>query len=588
MKTSELIQQGKYTNSEALSFDGNRTLAKFLGCRWEPASKSWLAQGAVIDSEIIDVINGFAVIETVKELENNMVETAEIYVISFEENYLAKNEKFRWNPSLKVWEKNRGIAPKTKEEIKEISFSDCSGYPEITNEQLEEVGIKTALYDFQLKAVAKMVTQKKLINASDLGNGKSAMGITATFLLMKELKLRNLVIICPASLKYNWKAEILKHTRYPEEKIFVCDSKNMDKVHEYRKGIIIINYDILEKFEETLMANVIDVDTAFICDEAHYIKNPDAKRTKSFRYLTSKAPVLFLLTGTPISKNASDIYTMADAVDAPIAQLPFSAFEKRYCFEKTITVPVKGRMKEVKQYHGIKNDKELRLALFPYMLRFEAKEVDLPDYLTQSHSIVLTNAQYKEINKAVQEILKESNDLDKALKASIGEADTNDIAFGSLKRLLADCKVKNTVEFVKTLMETNEEQQVVVYSDHVDSAKKLAEELKAGLITGSTGVEARNEIVTKFQAGELKVLVGTSAIATGLTLTASNILVVNDCSWNATTDMQLAKRIHRIGQEKRCIRYNIEMLPTFGIFDIDRHINKLLAEKIATMQKMQG
>jgi SNF2 family DNA or RNA helicase len=555
----------QYQKKQELSFEGNNAFAKFLGYKFNWSSKAWEQEKAPKEPEIYDVEDGFAVV-----LDKDFL----ICVVDFKHKHIAKEAGFSWNAESKTWRKK---APSGKN-FEKVDFSKIEQTP-VSQQELEKVGVVTHLYDFQRAAVAKTIAQKSMLNACEMGNGKSIISI-ASFLMMRK-EAEKLLIVCPVSLKINWKNEFLKHTKCFKDKDFYFWGKKSKQKGDAKSPVQIINYDILDKFKDELVEQKF---AHIICDESHYLKNSAAKRTEALFYIKNESKIksLQLLTGTPIGGKAAELWTSVALCDIDA----FSFYGEDTFKEEFSNKVTKffGR-KMVTTYQGVKNAPELRAGLYPKMLRFEAKEVALPNFMKMAHLVEVPKAQIKKIEALIKELDLNESQLEALIES---QSENSKVAFATLKSLLALIKVPQTVEFVKSLLE-DDTQQVVVYSDHRASAQALAKAFgkKAGLLMGGCSGEERQKAVDDFQAGKIKVLVGTSAIATGLTLTAANILVINDSSYNVSTNKQLYKRIHRIGQEKRCIAYKVIVNNEIKNFpDLDRIISKILDKKEAVIDKI--
>jgi len=571
-----------------LCFDTTIAAAKAMGFEFRATSKKWVrpCSKPIKIFKIIDIIKNknaeslLIIVEISKDEKCQRL----MAICAFDDKEVARKNGFQWDPKDKIWAKEvQKEKEVSKEPEKEVCFSDIQETP-ISQEECNAVGIKTELYEFQRKAVAKMVAQKTCYNGSDMGNGKSLMAIVATLVTNPS----RILIVCPATLKFNWKNEVLKHTSIKKEEIFILDTKNQEKYKNEK--IIIVNYDILEKMQEFLKALKF---SHVICDEFHFAKNPNAKRTQALEKIIEKIEYKFFLSGTPITKNAADFFTASKSLGMQLPQ-DFSAFREEYCYKKKIQIPT--MRTPITQYFGLKNEKIFRNLIHEKYFRFESKEVKLPDYIFQDFILESTEKETKDFEKMIFEYFKEKGEKGglegQALEGFLYEMmNGQDPSLMTIKSRLALLKAPKTVKFALDLLE-DEDQKLVIYSDHLDSSEKilsllLKSKIRACKIDGSSSQKDREEAVKAFQEeGDLQVLVGTSAIATGLTLTAANIMVLNDRSWNIAVNEQLAKRIHRIGQDKRCMQYNmiIELSETFNI---DKLITKLLKEKALTFSKFK-
>jgi SNF2 family DNA or RNA helicase len=132
---------------------------------------------------------------------------------------------------------------------------------------------KRPLLSHQKEAIQKLLENKKFILADDMGLGKTTSSIVAAL----ESGAKKILIICPATLKINWKREI---ENYSDRSIFIAEGKQFSTEHDF----VIINYDIIKNFHDAKKKDESQILGAnfdlVIIDEAHYIKNAQAQRTK--------------------------------------------------------------------------------------------------------------------------------------------------------------------------------------------------------------------------------------------------------------------------------------------------------------------
>ena len=147
--------------------------------------------------------------------------------------------------------------------------------------------------EHQKEAIKSLVENKKFILADDMGLGKT----TSTIIGALETGAKKILIICPASLKINWQREIQNYTDRPTS---IIEGKKWED-----GDFVIINYDIIKNFhdvnkksESVILNNKFDL---IIVDEAHYIQNKQAQRTKLANDLCDKIERVWLLTGTPMT-----------------------------------------------------------------------------------------------------------------------------------------------------------------------------------------------------------------------------------------------------------------------------------------------
>ena len=200
-----------------------------------------------------------------------------------------------------------------------------------------------------------------------MGLGKT----TSTIIAALETGAKKVLIICPASLKINWQREI---ENYSDRRTSIIEGKKWDD-----GDFVIINYDIIKNFHDDKKRNdSLILKSNFdlvIVDEAHYIQNKQAQRTKLINDIGRRVDRVWLLTGTPITSRPINYFNLLDLVDSPVAQ-NWMAYVKRYCegFQ------FQAGKRKIWNVSGASNLEELRDRTAPLVLRrLKENILDLPD-----------------------------------------------------------------------------------------------------------------------------------------------------------------------------------------------------------------
>jgi SNF2 family DNA or RNA helicase len=191
--------------------------------------------------------------------------------------------------------------------------------------------------EWQPKAIESLLANDKFILADDMGLAKTSSSIMAAL----ELGVKKILIVCPASVKINWKKEIRFYTDRP---VLIVEGRKWGSTYDF----YIINYDILKNYHTTDKKDENDdikliekenFELAII-DEAHYASNTSANRTKLINDILKGVPKIWLLTGTPMTNRPINYYNLLKLVDSPVA-LNWQHYVKRYC--KGFRMKVNGR-----------------------------------------------------------------------------------------------------------------------------------------------------------------------------------------------------------------------------------------------------
>jgi SNF2 family DNA or RNA helicase len=434
--------------------------------------------------------------------------------------------------------------------------------------------LTTRPYDYQIESAEFLFQKRWAMTADEMGLGKSLQAVTVIASLAVSKPNCKCVVVCPASLKINWSREFVKFA--PHISTHVC-TKAKDIPKAFSTNVVIINFEQLIKAGHLFR----DVD-AVICDEAHYLSNSYAKRSRLFRdYVESNCPdYVLLLTGTPIKNRVPELYSLLRILECcygtpngvKISKLykNYNEFCGYFCHEIVKPLPT-GQF--VKEFVGSKNEGELVEILSDKMIRHTIDEhIKLPP-------VTKTVLEFEAPPDAA-ELLKE---LLEEWEYFLAHKSTKTMS--GTKAWSATRKAPFTIERVMQLSEC-EALPVLIFSDHVASSKVIAsalyeKKLRIGLITGETPQASRQGIIDAFQGGKLDVLVATiPTLQAGVTLTRANRIIFNDLPWEPASLEQASKRIHRIGQDRPCF------IDVISYTDIDATISKLLLSKIRTIDKI--
>ena len=391
----------------------------------------------------------------------------------------------------------------------------------------------------QKEAIQKLVENKKFILADDMGLGKT----TSTIIAALESGAKKVLIICPATLKINWKREI---ENYSDKSVFIAEGKNFSTEHDF----VIINYDIIKNFHDTKKkAESQILDSNFdlvVVDEAHYIKNATAQRTKLINDIVKKVDRIWLLTGTPMTSRPIDYFNLLSLIDSPVAK-NWMAYAIRYC--QGYQFNVGGR--KVWNVMGASNLEELRDRTLGLTLRRLKEDVlDLPDKIITPVYLRLKSKLYEEVMGDYYNWYEGNPEESKSLTVQFTK-------LTKVRQIIADEKIAQTIELAENIIEQNK--KVIIFCNFTDSLNKIVEHFgKAAVkVDGSMSKHERQHSVDSFQdSDKIKVFVGNiKAAGVGLTLTAAEAVIMNDLSFLPSDHAQAEDRAYRYGQKNNVLVY---------------------------------
>lgn len=433
----------------------------------------------------------------------------------------------------------------------------------------------TALFPYQVEGALFLAQRGRALLADEPGLGKTAQAIAAC----DSLDARKVRVICPASVVDNWKREFMRFQNMPREMYSWGD-----KAWATRPFVNVCSYDRAAR--EAAAMPAVDV---LILDEAHYLKNPKAKRTKAVfgpkcdgtGGLVERAKHVFLLTGTPAPNNPAELWpmlraVMPGAIDTNGRPASYWGFVERYCR----TVDNGFGIKIV----GGKNLDKLKANLQPYVLRRKKTEVlkDLPPIRFDTLPLSSESA-LRALRGYGQEIDLIRKALERKGADGLAEIATH---VASLRRVIGLSKVGPVVDWVTEWLEAGGE-KIVLFAYHRDVLAQMQDAFasQAVTVTGSTASEDRQGAVDAFQNDpNTRIFLGQiTAAGTGVTLTAASDLLFVESSWVPAENEQAAMRIHRIGQKNACL---VRFASLVGSLDED--IQRACMRKAADIAKLFG
>jgi len=390
--------------------------------------------------------------------------------------------------------------------------------------------------EHQRTAIEKLVGSKRFILADDMGLGKT----TSTIIAALETYIKKILIICPASLKINWEREIKNYT---DRSVYICEGKNFSPEHDF----VIVNYDIIKNFydlkdKENSPITKGNFDLVII-DEAHYISNPQAQRTKLINSFVKDVEYLWLLTGTPMTSRPINYYNLLNLIESPVAQ-NWMAYVIRYCQGYQF----KAGNRKVWNVNGASNLEELRDRTSRQVLRRLKEDVlDLPEKIITPIYLRLKSKKYEELMGEYYEWYNKNPDESRSLTVQFNK-------LMKVRQVIAEEKILNTIEVVENILELGK--KVIIFTNFTDTLHKIHSHFgkKAVYLDGTCSKVQRQYAVDQFQDNDkIKVFVGNlQAAGVGITLTAGEAVIFNDLSFVPAHHQQAEDRAYRYGQ-KNCV-----------------------------------
>ena len=421
--------------------------------------------------------------------------------------------------------------------------------------------------EHQKLAIEQLAGSKRYILADDMGLGKT----TSTIIAALETGAKKILIICPATLKINWQREI---ENYSDRSIYISEGKHFSTEHDF----VIVNYDILKNFydikdKENSLITKSNFDLIII-DEAHYIQNAQAQRTKLINSFSTKVDRLWLLTGTPMTSRPMNYFNLLSLIESPVAQ-NWMAYAIRYCQGYQFTA---GKRK-IWNVSGASNLEELRDRTSRQVLRRLKTEVlDLPDKIITPVYLRLKSKEYETEVGEYYNWFENKKEESKSLTIQFSR-------LMKVRQIIAEEKIKYTIELAQNIID--QDKKVIIFTNFTDTLKKIHEHFgkQSVYLDGSCSKPQRQYAVDQFQDNDkIKVFVGNlKAAGVGITLTAGEACIMNDLSFVPSDHSQAEDRSYRYGQKNTVSVY-------YPIFDntIEGIIYDMLNNKKNVFETVMG
>lgn len=400
----------------------------------------------------------------------------------------------------------------------------------------------------------------------EMGLGKTVQ-VGSLLEAMRGFRRRALIVTTSSTL-YNWQAELSRWASSWSPSV-VSTAAKFHKC-SLDADVLILTWDMLSRVLDLVLAWAPDT---LIADEAHYLAGGySTQRGRSFFAVSSRCLSTMLMTGTPLVNRPSDLWPLLHVLD-PLRFSLFGPFGERFCAPHEAIIA--GGRKVVK-YDKSSNEAELSEILSEFQLRRLKADVlaDLPDRLESTIRVEVSAATRKRWTDLLKQI------------SSAKEGDEIEVA--NVGRSWHDAgrdKVKVASEYISDLIEAGEG-PVIALVYHSDVLHELVNALcDSGrlvcFIDGSTSPQDRSRLVGLFQEGRFDVMVGSTALREGVTLTRARHVVQVEYWWTEAAMDQGASRAHRFGQKR-----DVQVSFIHGVGSIDDHIKRIVRGKRALRESI--
>jgi len=406
---------------------------------------------------------------------------------------------------------------------------------EIQDEAFFPDGLLCTLRRYQEWGVKYILHQERVLLGDEMGLGKTVQAIAA-MVSLKNTGASHFVVICPASVLSNWCREIPKHSKLRVTKVHGAGRAQALRSWKETGGVAVTTYETTAyfKMEETDPLDMV------IVDEAHYIKNPEARRTVNVKTICKKAPRLLFMTGTALENNVEEMVALIDILQPAIAA----------------RVRDKTFMSAAPQFRE-------QIAPVYYRRRREDVLTELPEKIETREWCTLSPAE-----EARYEETLHSNNFAAVRRVSWNVDDPADSS-----------KAQRLLSLIEEA--ASEQRKVLVFSFFLDTIRRIGELLGPrcyGPINGSVAVARRQEIIDAFDKAPpgSVLLAQIQSGGTGLNIQSASVVVICEPQLKPSIENQAISRAYRMGQARNVLVYRLLCDDT-----VDERITEILETKQA-------
>ena len=474
-----------------------------------------------------------------------------------------KANGFRFDPEEKTWR-----SPYFKEAEKVVRSLGFKVYtPEEAkklNPQLERIlkEMYPSALDHQILAAGLAIQSKSFLIGDEPGVGKTYTAIIYIDYLLYTGAIDYGVVICPASIKHQWRSEFSKWT---DSSVVTIEGDKQKRTRLFRLvntkhffPVFIVNFELLlsDDIFRTLFT-LPENRFAVVIDEASRLKNRDSKTYRVVSKLCKRTDYKIALTGTPVENSLIEFFNIAKILRPSFMSV--KDFEERHLEYFTLNLPnVPFPIKKIKKY---KNLKEFVYRISPFYIRRKKSDVkDMPDLVRYVREVPQSGIQKKlenfivslaEKKSGVQALstltlLREVCDDPRLLLESDSPIVLEVVErFGDeIKRIKGD---PPKFEEFDQILKIHPDSKILVFTDFAKMAKRLAKKIGGICVTGEVPSSIKASRIGKFKSDpDAKTLVATDTMSYGVSLDEVDVVVHFDVPWSLGKVIQRTDRIYRV------------------------------------------
>lgn len=426
------------------------------------------------------------------------------------------------------------------------ALSKFGGVPSHIAQQVEKVRLELSGLDVDLRGYQKfgaqyIIHQKKVILGDEMGLGKTIQAMAAMMHLYNIANGGRFLVVCPASIVGNWLHELEYKTNLRR---FTLHGPLRDQEMQgwgREGGVAVTSFATFSRYLKGIEAYQTDL---LIVDEAHYVKNSEAQRSKSVVKQATTASHILLMTGTALENNADEFVNLIKSFNPELAQ----------------SLHPQSRIMRHSPSEVVEASTFETLVASVYLRRKQSDVLhELPDCIEHDDWVLLTASERENYKAAV-----EAGEF-MTLRRTVNGTSTNSAKFSRLRELL---------EFYR-----EDGKKVVVFSYYLDTLDLAGRVAGAhARIDGKVPANQRMALIDRFnKTNGYAVLLGQiGAAGVGINLQSASAVIIIEPQLKPTTEWQAIKRVHRMGQSSRVIVHRL-----LARDSVDERIQAILSKKSA-------
>lgn len=416
--------------------------------------------------------------------------------------------------------------------------TSTTGLPEELLQRIEEYELdlsylKANLRRYQIFGTKYILHQEKVLLGDEMGLGKTMQAIAA-FCHLAGKGQKHFLVVCPLSVLVNWKREIEAQSDLKAIDVYGDDRAMEMTQWSSDGGVAITTFETLNKIP---IPEAVSVDM-MVVDEAHYIKNPQAIRTKSVMQAAEKAKRILFMTGTPLENKVEEMSFLIRCLQPEIAE-------------------------QIEQMKQILEAPQFREAIAPVYLRRVREDVlkELPELLEKEQWCMMNAEELECYKKSLLE----------------GNFMTVRQVSWQLENISNSTKAQRLLEICEEMRGLN--RKIIVFSFFktvLTKVSKMLGEYCSGVIDGSVTASERQKMIDKFAADKpgAVLVCQIQAGGVGLNIQAANVVIFCEPQIKPSMETQAVARAYRMGQSQAVIVHRLLMQDS-----VDERIMNILQQK---------